>query len=123
MSGFVDALDKASTSRLERSKLLKLIGGAVFASATGWAVRSEPALAQHQGAEYPCYGYPRCHYCDGGHCYNYCWWPHTGGHCHTGIQYWETCVGGTRYRCRDWHEQFPGYEEHHCVCSGVVSSC
>lgn len=123
MSGVIDTVEAFDTSKLERSKLLKLIGGAIFASAAGWAARAEPALAQHQGPEYPCYGYQQCHYCDGGWCYNYCWWPHTGGHCKTNMQYWETCWAGTRWRCRDWHEQFPGFSEHHCVCRGAVSSC
>lgn len=106
-----------------RSRALKVIGGAVFGVASGLLFRSEPAFAQHEGPLTPCYGYPRCHYCDGGYCWKYCWWPHQGGHCPSGIQYWEQCYNGTRWRCRDWHEQFPGYLEHHCVCRGSLGGC
>jgi hypothetical protein len=123
MPGVVEAIENLDTGKLQRSKLLKLVGGAIFAGAAGWAARAEPALAQHELAEYPCFDYHRCHYCDGAWCNSYCWWPHTGGHCFTKMQFWEDCWNGTRWRCRDWHEQFPGLDEHHCVCRGAIGSC
>jgi hypothetical protein len=114
---------------LTRNRFLKAVGGGVFGAATSMVIRQEPAFAQHLPTPSPCVGYPECHYCEanGSYCTSYCWWPHSipvQNHCHTELQYWETCTtNGNWYRCRDWHEQFPGYSEHHCLCRHSLGRC
>jgi hypothetical protein len=124
----VDRTDTAAEESggwLTRNRFLKLLGGGVFTTAVGTVLRWEPAIAQHVYPPLsPCFGYPMCHYCDGSMCNRYCWWPHAAnkGHCPTLQQYWQTCAGITLYRCRDWHEQFPGYAAHHCLCRAVLAA-
>jgi hypothetical protein len=112
---------------LTRSRLLKAFGGGLFAFSTGMLVRADPALAQHNPPPSPCFGFPECHYCTQSNCTQYCWWPHSrgNGHCPYGYnQYWETCTSsGNWWRCRDWHEQFPGHSAHHCLCRGSLGRC
>jgi len=109
-----------------RNRFLAALGGTLFGYVTGMVVRSQPAEAAHQDPLWPCEGFGRCHYCDGSICYRYCFWP--GGshsHCPSGGQYWETCTSaGTRYRCRDWHEDFNGAGSfHHCICGTALGRC
>lgn len=118
----------AGAGWLTRSRFLKVVGGGLFGAATSLVIRQEPAFAQHLATPWPCYGYPECHYCESGgsYCTSYCWWPHSpgNGHCHTTNQYWDTCTtNGNWYRCRDWHEQFPGYAAHHCLCRHGRGRC
>lgn len=109
-----------------RSRLLAAFGAGLFGWATKSAISANPALAGHVTTPPPpCYGYPVCHYCDGGWCYQYCYWPHAepgGGHCHTYNQYWEDCYAGRRYRCRDWHQDLGGGARH-CLCRGDIGAC
>jgi len=93
----------AGRVRFGRNRFLAALGGGLFGFATSRVLRAEPALAQHEGTPWP----------GGGH-----------SHCPTGGQYWETCTSnGNRYRCRDWHEKFPGYLEHHCICVAGLGRC
>lgn len=107
-----------------RSRFLAKLGAAMAGAATAAVLRSQPAYAQHEGTPYPCGGYPKCHYCDGSLCTSYCSWPSGHSHCQSGGQYWETCTSaGNLYRCRDWHEEFPGLTQHHCICSASIGRC
>lgn len=123
------AIGEPDESRVDRSRFLAMAGAGLFGFATSRVLRSEPAYARHNPVVAPCYGGDRsewgaCHYCDGSLCTNYCHWHDGHTHCPSGGQYWETCTSnGNRYRCRDWHEQFPGYEHHHCVCTGSLGRC
>ncbi len=115
---------------LERSRFLAVAGAALTGLATGRVLRAEPALARHNPVQGPCQGGDRsewgaCHYCDGSICTSYCSWPGPPhSHCPSGGQYWEVCTtNGNRYRCRDWHEKFPGYDSHHCVCRAGLGRC
>jgi hypothetical protein len=117
--------DELGKVRFGRSRFLSGLGAMLFGYTTALLVRADPALAQHLAIPWPCEGFGECHYCNGSLCTNYCSWPgppHT--HCRSGGQYWETCTpAGSLYRCRDWHEQFPGYALHHCICSAGLGSC
>lgn len=121
-----NAFEKLGDSKFSRSKLLTAMGGGLVAAATGVLTRVQPAFAQHEAPPVPCGGYQKCHYCEdcrnGSYCTQYCSWPQPShaepvqNHCYSGKQYWDTCYNGKWYRCRDFHEQFPGYADHHCLC-------
>jgi hypothetical protein len=111
--------------RFGRNRVLKALGTAFFGLVAHRLVTAAPAEAQHNTPPGPCFGFPRCHYCYGDTCTQYCHWhsvPHS--HCPSGGQCWYGCANGLLYRCCDWHEQFPGHEHHHCLCrSGSLGFC
>lgn len=111
--------------RFGRSRFVRLIGGALLGSATALALRDAPAEAHHNAPPSPCYGFGRCHYCEGRRCTQYCDYPpgHTDG-CPSGGQWWNTCTaGGLLYRCCDFHETFPNVPTHHCICVELWGTC
>ena len=109
---------------LGRNRFLKVLGGALFGFTTGLILRDQDAQANHNGPAPPCFGYRRCHNCNGYGCNAYCSWPHSSGngHCPYGYnQCWQSCYQGTYYRCCDWHEKLPGMSTYrHCVCRGYA---
>jgi hypothetical protein len=100
-----------------RNRFFRYLGTGLFGAATAFILRNAPpAEAHHNGVPYPCYGYGRCHYCDGRICYRYCRDVSYAG-CHSGGQCWNTCTAFGLYRCCDWIEQFPNVGPHYCICS------
>jgi hypothetical protein len=119
--------DLESEVMFGRSRALKLLGGAFFGLVTHRLVRSAPALAQHNTPPGPCFDYPRCHYCNGSTCYQYCHWHSAYGYdigCPSSFQCWLGCANGLVYQCCDWHEVFPGHSQHGCLCrSSALAYC
>jgi hypothetical protein len=104
-----------------RNKFLKYLAGGLFGAATAFALRDAPAEAHHAPPPYPCYGFPRCHYCNGRICTQYC---RDAGYlgCHSGGQCWSTCTAFGLYRCCDWIENFPNFPDHPCVCGEQMAT-
>ncbi len=109
-----------------RNRFLRWMGGGMLAASVALVGRTIPAHAWHEGGPPACcYGYNRCHCCNGRYCCN------VGTDCHrhsyslgcfTEEQCWNCCSGGNLYRCCDWHEVGPGYHEP-CVCAGLIRDC
>jgi hypothetical protein len=106
-----------------RSRLLALVGGAVFGLATR-IVAPDPAYAAHDySAIWPCAGYGICHCCSGTWCCGfYCDPGYEHGHCSSGGQCWYTCGCFQMYQCCDWHV-FGTNQQQHCICKAIVSDC
>ncbi len=110
-----------------RSRFLKAVGATLFGAAGALVLKSAPAEAHNLAVPQYCFGYGKCHYCNGRICTQYCWWPDGHGQTHgcpTNAQCWNTCGrdGYTR-RCCDWHASFPEAGFHHCICSEIWSYC
>lgn len=123
-----ESFEKLGESRFSRSKLIGAFSGGLVASATAVLTRAQPAFSSHLAVPWPCGGFPECHYCEcitcGSYCTSYCSWPSGHTHCPSGLQYWDTCASnGYRYRCRDWHQTFPGHSMTHCICRARLGGC
>lgn len=128
-------------ARFGRSRFLKMVGSAVFATAAGVAIKASPAYAAACSGAAPgagCHDYPQCNCCNqAGCCATGC--VSKPGYCAPtddgypdGPSYWSACVNTYLYRCYDYCQTctggtgpycFGGTTKKSCICRIYVGRC
>jgi hypothetical protein len=106
--------------RFGRSRMLKVLGGALFGAVSQSILKATPAWASHQGPPGPCHSLQKCHSCVGSTCnlatcgyYGYLG-------CESSGQCWQACYSNCTWNCCDWWFT-SGSEWKSCICGVCIA--